>query len=96
MGQGFLKSGQAGVAAAQLLLPARANRRAVVLFSPDGTTKSYTVGDSPDVVDGVGVFMRSNGSPVTLDRALLGELVQGALYVVASETLSFGYIEVLD
>ncbi len=77
-----------------VLVGERSNRRALVLFAP--AAGSYTVSDSPSIINGQGVYLTSTSDPVTLDYAVVGDLVQQALFVLASGTMSFGIIEVIE
>ena len=77
-----------------VLLGERNNRTCVILFPP--SAGSYTVSDSPAITNGEGVFMTATSQAVVLDRATVGDLPAQALFVIASGTLSFGIIEVVE
>jgi hypothetical protein len=93
MAQGLIRTGAAS-ATAGLILPARANRRALIFFPP--SSGSYTLSDSPNITAAEGIFLSSGNPHVVLDQAVVGDLVKQALYVLGSGSFNFGYIEVLD
>lgn len=77
-----------------LLLGERSNRRAIILYAP--AAGSYTVSDGPAITNGQGVYVVAGGQPVVLDAAIVGDLTQQSLFVVASAAMSFGIIEVVE
>ncbi|MFZ4580630.1 MAG: hypothetical protein ACOYOB_19770 [Myxococcota bacterium] len=90
MRKGIIRRGDATTSIA-LFLPARQDRVGLTLFAP--ASGSYTVGDSSSVSNGYGVYLVAGMAPVVLNEENAGDLVKQALYVIASGSIGFGFIE---